>query len=455
MQRFKRTALRALSFVLIGLMLLTPALAAPTPPPLDAPAYDEAHPEALSAEQLYARSAILIDQDTGQVLFEKEADRRMYPASTTKIMTLMLALEYGPLGEMVTVPQSAAQVPADSSTVPIKPGERMLFDDLLYGLMIRSGNDAANAIATIVSGSVENFVELMNQRAEELGLSNTHFTSAHGYHDEEHYTTARDLARLAQAAMREARVSEIASAVSHELPANNLRKKARVLRSETEFLAGMDSAYSYPYATGLKTGTTQKAGKCFVGTAEKEGIRLISVVLFSTRKYEQPRWIDTIRLMDYGFSQYGQFSFSELYGLAPLSMKVDNADPHDPYGGVLELRALPEAGDAPVLTGLKRDADQLARSFVSGLSVTYLKETAPIGAGEEVGYAQYAPQSGAPPVRVALVASRALAAAPAPAQPLIWLAVLSALLMGLAVLARARAVARRRARSARRRGPRR
>ncbi|MFR5853860.1 MAG: peptidoglycan-binding protein [Lachnospiraceae bacterium] len=128
---------------------------------------------------------------------ESASRERRYPASTTKILTLMVALESGGLEDIVTIPQEAADVPADSSLVPVTPGEQMRKLDLLYGLMIRSGNDAANAIAVLEAGSVEAFVERMNEKAAQIGMGDSHFANPHGYHDEGHHTTAYDLALLA------------------------------------------------------------------------------------------------------------------------------------------------------------------------------------------------------------------------------------------------------------------
>ena len=348
----------------------------------------------------------------------------------------------------------------------IKPGEEVLFDDLLYGLMVKSGNDAANAIAATVSSSVNDFVVLMNERVVELGLTDTHFTSAHGHHDDDHYTTAREMAIIAAAAMQDPRVSEIASSLSYTLPENNLRNKPLILKSKTEFLAGMDSEYSYTYATELKTGTTSKAGQCFVGAAEKDGVRLISVVFMSTIKHEEPRWMDTIKLMDYGNSQYGQFIFMELYALAPLNIEVQNYDPNDSQGGVLSLHAmLGVDADTYMLTGLKDDRESLARSFMSERDVTYVHDlNAPIWSGEVIGYAKWLTKERGQSFEVTLVAGRDVAAAPVPIpEPTavedsyalfigLFLALITTLvLLGLSVRAN-RVAARRQKRRAKKRG---
>ena len=178
---------------------------APTLPP-DAIAWDKNHPDILDEDMLYAHSAILIEADTGEVLFEKNADEIMFPASTTKIMTAYIALQMSDLeNDVVTVSQNAIDlVPPTYQTIPLIAGEQVPMLDLISVMLIRSGNEAANAVAEYLAGSVENFADLMNQTAQMLGCSpNTHFANPSGVHDENHYTTARDLAVIAQACMKD------------------------------------------------------------------------------------------------------------------------------------------------------------------------------------------------------------------------------------------------------------
>lgn len=262
--------------------------------------YDENDPLCLKAGHLYARSCILIDANTGEALFEKNADRQMYPASTTKIMTLMLALENLDLDATVTIPQSASDIPSDSSIVPLTVGEKMSVRDLLYGMMIRSGNDAANAVATLVSGSTQSFADLMNAKAGQLGLAGTHYANAHGYHDPNHYTTARDMAMLTRVALKNDQFRAIASSQRYTMAATQKRKELVVSRSYG--ILTSSSQYYYPYAFGIKTGYTSKAGYCFVGAAEKDGRTLIAVV-FKCGRDKNNKWTDTRRLFEYGFAQ--------------------------------------------------------------------------------------------------------------------------------------------------------
>ena len=200
---------RIVSWMLICLMacsaLFSPvpafseaATSEPIPEPTLSPnaeKYDTEHPENLSADQLYAASAILISADTGEVIFEKDPDEIRYPASTTKILTVLLGIiMVDDLYQTVTVSESAVAVPEDSSTMHLHAGEEIRFIDVLYGTMLVSGNDGANVIAETVSGSIPAFVDLMNSTAQMYGCTNTHFMNPHGYHDDNHYSTARDLA---------------------------------------------------------------------------------------------------------------------------------------------------------------------------------------------------------------------------------------------------------------------
>ena len=260
--------------------------------------FDESDPLALSADFLYAPSCILLDAPSGEVLLERNADDRMFPASTNKILTLLLALEYGNLDQVITIPKSAADIPADSSLVPVYPGEKMTMRDLLYGLMIRSGNDAANAVGELCAGSVEAFAQEMNLLADELGMQNSHFVNPHGYHDENHYTTARDLAIAARKGLTDPVFCEIVTCMNYTLPATDKREPL-MLQNIWE-LFDPASEYYIPGAAGVKSGYTSAAGFCYVGAAQRDGRTLIAVVLGEPTRNRA--WIDLSRLFEYGFA---------------------------------------------------------------------------------------------------------------------------------------------------------
>ena len=226
--------------------------------------YDAEHPEDLSPDQLYALSAILVAADTGEVIFEKDPDTIRYPASTTKILTVLLGIMMvDDLYQYVTVSETAVNVPADSSTMHLHAGEEIRFIDVLYGTMLVSGNDGANVIAETVSGSIPAFVDLMNSTALMYGCENTHFANPHGYHDDNHYSTARDLAVICRQAMQNETFAEIASALSWSIPKTNMQR-ARTITTKSEYmLSGSEESpnkYYYPNAIGIKTGSHSRSG---------------------------------------------------------------------------------------------------------------------------------------------------------------------------------------------------
>ena len=271
---------------------------APTLPP-DAIAWDSSHPDILDEDMLYARSAILIEADTGEVLFEKNADEIMYPASTTKIMTAYIALQMGDMdNDVVTVSQNAIDlVPPTYQTIPLSAGEQVPLLDLISVMLIRSGNEAANAIAEFLSGSVESFADLMNQKAASLGCTNTHFVNPNGLNDSNHYTTARDMALIAKAAFENQTLSQIASTVSYDFPATASVPTVRKLTMGHKMVNPANGEY-YQGIVGGKTGYTSLAGNTLVTCAERDGKRLIAVVL----KSKQTHYTDTKALLDYGFA---------------------------------------------------------------------------------------------------------------------------------------------------------
>lgn len=261
--------------------------------------YNEMQPQILTEEMLYSKACILIDAPSGEVLFVYNADEKMYPASTTKIMTLLLALENLDPNQQVTIPASAANIPADSSRVPVYPGEQMQIKDLIYGLMLRSGNDAANAIAEITAGSVDTFVELMNMRAEELNMGSTSFANPHGYHDENHYSTARDLATLTRYCLTNSSFCEFSTCLSYTMAETSKRAPLTLTNSYEIFQPS--SQYYIEGAAGVKSGYTSHAGFCYVGAAQRDEKTLIAVILGVPGRNHG--WTDLKRLFEYGFSR--------------------------------------------------------------------------------------------------------------------------------------------------------
>lgn len=239
-----------------------------------------------------AGQAILIDGDSGRVLYEKNADEKAYPASTTKIMTAMITLETlkrhdSPIDQIVEIPDSAEGV--EGSSLYLKAGEEISIEDLLYGLMLVSGNDAAVALAEIIGGSEETFVKMMNEKAQQLGCRGTHFTNPSGLFDEEHYTTARDMAAIAYEAMKDPEFKKIVSVQNYA--AN------RETKDYTNFYNKNKTIFQYDGGTGIKIGYTTDSGRTLVASSTRGDRSMICVVMSA------PDWFnDAYRLMDYGYS---------------------------------------------------------------------------------------------------------------------------------------------------------
>ena len=239
-----------------------------------------------------AGQAILIDEKTGKSLYEKCADQRAYPASTTKIMTALVTLETlsendSPIDQIIEIPDCAEGV--EGSSLYLRAGEKISIEDLLYGLMLVSGNDAAVALAEIIGGSQQNFIDMMNEKAEELGCKNTHYTNPHGLFDENHYTTVRDMAVISREAMRDPTFRKIVSSES--------RKADREDSKYDVFYNKNKTIFQYEGGTGVKIGYTIDSGRTLVASSKRGERSLICVVMSA------PDWFnDAYRLMDYGYT---------------------------------------------------------------------------------------------------------------------------------------------------------
>ncbi len=264
-----------------------------------------------------ANAALLMDLDSGYVMYEQDADKVLYPASTTKIMTALLVLEAVDAGklsldEKITAPSTTWDgISWDSSNQNIQIGEQISVRDLLYCLMVASACEAANVLAVAVSGSVEAFVGEMNSRAAELGCTNTHFVNAHGLHDDNHYTTARDMAIIAAKAMENSTFRTIVATADYTVEATNM-SDSRHFYSTNGLLSNYRvSGYYYSYAIGIKTGSTSEAGYCLVSAAEKDGQTLLCVVMGAELEYDdngaivdRNQFSESIRLFEWGFENF-------------------------------------------------------------------------------------------------------------------------------------------------------
>lgn len=244
----------------------------------------------ISVPGVSAQSAILIEAQNGEVVYEKNAHVRLPMASTTKIMTAIVAMEYADPAMMVEI--SPAAVGVEGSSIYLYAGERLSLENLLYALLLESANDAAVAIAIAVAGSVDAFAELMNLKAAALGLTDTHFTNPHGLDHEQHYTTASDLAKIAAYCMQNELFRTIVATQRMTIPLHDT-EGVRLLLNHNRLLR------TYEGTIGLKTGFTKRSGRCLVTAAERDGVMLIAVTLNAPDD-----WDDHSHMFDYGFDRY-------------------------------------------------------------------------------------------------------------------------------------------------------
>ncbi len=254
--------------------------------------------EQVEIPNVTADSYIVIDNKTNKVLYNKNENKKMYPASTTKILTAIMALENCNLEDTVTASYDAIMtIPEGYSTANIQIGEKLTVEQLLEVLLVHSANDAANVLAEFVGGSIDSFVNMMNTKLNELGANNSHFTNAYGLHDENHYTTAKDLAKIMQFCLKNETFRKISGQASCAISATN-KYGTRSYSSTNELLDSSSSSY-YNYLISGKTGFTTQAQGCLVSAAFKNNLELVGVVLYSNS-----RFADTRRIYEYTYSNY-------------------------------------------------------------------------------------------------------------------------------------------------------
>lgn len=273
-------------------------------------------PVALDPATLSAQGAALLDGDTGQILYSKNADLVLYPASTTKALTALIIAEDLKLDEVVTIDKDTPFT--SGSRIYVIEGETFTVEQLLYAMLLESANDAAVALAKHHSGTVEQFALKMNERAKSLGATHSNFVNPNGLPDEKHVTTAHDLALIGKAFTKQAKLMEIAKTYKYDLPATNKQPEVRHLFSSNRFLFGTGSKnkitvngqtldVKWDAVTGIKTGYTNAAQQCIITSASKEGRNLVSVVLKASG---MNLYADSRTLLEYGFNNYKSFTFA-------------------------------------------------------------------------------------------------------------------------------------------------
>lgn len=302
-----------------------------------------------------AKAAVVMDVRTGRVLYSKNADVKLPMASTTKIMTTLVAIESGRLNEMVKVSKKASYT--EGSSIYLREGETLTVEELLYGIMLRSGNDASVAVAEHIGGSVEGFAEMMNAKAREIGALNTHFVNPHGLHHSEHYTTAYDLALITSYALRNNKFAEIVKTKKKTISGPPDANWDRILTNKNKML------WQFEGGDGVKTGFTSKAGRCLVSSATRNNWQLCSVVLNCG-----PMWEESAALLDYAFNNYSREKIvdsSEVYqkmrvisgkqDLIEIKPKYDFYMPlkQDELSKIVTIPALEFNHKAPIYKGSK------------------------------------------------------------------------------------------------------
>lgn len=327
---------------------------------------------------IYSDGAVLMDAKTGKVLYGKNENGKLYPASTTKILTAIIAIEKYNLTDKVTASNSAVMsIPSGYSNAAIQPGEALTVEELLQLFLIHSANEVGYIFAEDISENLDSFAILMNKKAEEIGCKNTHFTNPSGIHDVKHYSTAYDMALIAQYCMKNETFRNIVSMTSCTIEATDKYEK-RYFKNTNDLLDSK-SKYYYENAIGIKTGFTSQAKNCLIAGSKKDNTELITVVLGAeaTSDGRSGRYVDTINLFDYGFANY---KFQEI---ATKNTKVENL--------VIE-NATKDTKNLSLL--LKDNIDALTPSELDLSSLNYIVDvydniSAPITEGDTLGTITY------------------------------------------------------------------
>ncbi len=265
---------------------------------------------------VYADSAIVMEASTGLILYEKNMDDQHYPASITKIMTALVAIENSNLGETVTFSKNAIfDVDLDSSRIGIDVGEQLTMQQCLYGILLESANEVSYAVAEHVGGTVDAFVDMMNKKAKELGCTNTHFVNPHGLHDSNHYTSSHDMALITQAALKNETFRKIFSTRTYQIPPTNIQPETRYLRNHHKFV--LQEGHQYDDCIGGKTGYTSNSKFTLVSVAKRGDLELICVIMRDDTTNHQ--YDDTKKLFDYAYDNFSIYTVADLESTQVLS----------------------------------------------------------------------------------------------------------------------------------------
>ena len=329
-------------------------------------------------EHISAPNLLLAETNSGRILYERNIDDKVYPASLTKLLTAILVLENCELDEIVTVSENAVRsVPPGYVNANLQVGEELMVEDLLYVMLIPSANDAANALAEHVAGSIESFASMMNTKAKELGCTGSNFTNPSGLHEEEHYTTTRDLYLISQNAIANDTIKKIIGITSYTLPNTNQYTKTERMFTSTNYMKRKSlTKYYCDYCIGGKTGYTGEAKNCVVEFAQKDGIELTAIVMGEDSKISGQKFLDAKEMFEYVFEHYENKQIAIENGIYE-TIKISN--------GTQETKNL----DILYQDNINILADENSNLENIEKNVEYTKTKAPIQKGEIVGKITY------------------------------------------------------------------
>ena len=379
----KRISLMIIIMLIANLFLTTGSLAETTT------VINEGDKQSKDAEKdifddIEAPNLLLAQTDTGKILYERQADKKIYPASTTKLMTAILVVENCELDEIVTVSENAVKsVPPDYVTANLQVGEELTVNDLMYVMLIPSANDAANVLAEHVGGSIESFATMMNTRAKELGCTGTNFTNPSGLQDKNHYTTTKDLFLIAQEAISKSFIKKIIGTTTYTLNNTNQYTGTKRTFTTTNYMKQKSlSKYYCDYCIGGKTGYTGDAKNCVVEYAQKDGMELTAIVMGENASVKGKKFLDAKEMFEYAFKNYENkrmISKDEKYE----TVKINNGTNETKMLDVLY------GSDISILKEKQKDVNFIEPTEDVQKTVEYYDLKAPIQKGKNVGKITY------------------------------------------------------------------
>lgn len=325
-----------------------------------------------------APNVVFVETNTEKILYENDAYEKIYPASTTKLMTAILVVENCNLDEIVTVSENAVKsVPSGYVNANLKVGEELAVEQLLYAMLIPSANDAANALAEHIAGSIESFSSMMNTRAVELGCQNTNFTNPSGLHQKEHYTTAYDLSLIGKTAINNEEIRKILNTVSYTLPnTNKYNGRQRVFTTTNYLIRKNLTKYYYEYCIGAKTGYTEEAKNCVIAFADKDDIELTAVIMGEDANVKGKKFLEAKEMFSYIYNNYKNYDVLDKNQIVEV-IEIKNA-----------------TNDTKKLEVLAKEEIKILEKNDSNINhiekqIEYSKDQAPIRKGEIVGNISY------------------------------------------------------------------